>query len=194
MCTGRATSRASVIWKSWPPYVQPHTTLVCTDGHIEVTDVGEMSVEHHLLDKLKRRLRVAKEIDAKQHRANKATHDKKWVRATADALDIELDSDYSSECAPPFYSLKFSFHRSNQFSNGAVRSNKTRDSKLVQLKSELKELLNQPLIARGVSTRYITSGSRPVASAILAGECECFRSLRRAVFLIMYRPRGDDRR
>ncbi|KAF8268903.1 ATP-dependent RNA helicase, partial [Lactarius quietus] len=115
----------------------------------QVTDVGEMNVEHHLLDKLKRRLRVAKEIDGMQHRANKATHDKKWMRATADALDIELDSDYFT---------------------GADRSNKTRDSKLVQLKSELKELLNQPLIARGVSTRYITYGSRPVAPAILAGE------------------------
>jgi len=117
----------------------------------QVTDVGEMNVEHHLLDKLKRRLRVAKEIDVMQHRANKATHEKKWIRATADALDIELDSDYLSD-------------------DRADRSSKTRDSKLVQLKSELKELLNQPLVAKGVSTRYITSGSRPVASAILAGE------------------------
>jgi len=117
----------------------------------QVTDVGEMNVEHHLLDKLKRRLRVAKEIDVVQHRANKATHEKKWMRATADALDIELDSDYLSD-------------------DGADRSNKTRDSKLARLKSELKELLNQPLVAKGVSTRYITYGSRPVASAILAGE------------------------
>ncbi len=57
-----------------------------------------MNVEHHLLDKLKQRLRVAKEIDTMQHRANKANHEKKWMRATADALDIELDSDYSSGC------------------------------------------------------------------------------------------------
>ena len=62
-----------------------------------------MSVEHHLLDKLKRRLRVAKEIDTTQHRANKVTHEKRWMRATADALDIELDSDYMSECAPNFF-------------------------------------------------------------------------------------------
>ena len=62
-----------------------------------------MSVEHHLLDKLKRRLRVAKEIDTTQHRANKVTHEKRWMRATADALDIELDSDYMSECAPIFF-------------------------------------------------------------------------------------------
>lgn len=117
----------------------------------QVTDVGEMNVEHHLLDKLKRRLRVAKEIDTTKHRANKATHEKNWMRATADALDIELDSDYLSD-------------------NGEYRSSKAHDSKLIQLKAELKELLNQPLVARGVSTRYVTYGNRPVAPAILAGE------------------------
>ncbi|KAI9441437.1 ATP-dependent RNA helicase [Lactarius indigo] len=97
-----------------------------------------------LLDKLKRRLRIAKEIDAMQHRVNKATHEKKWIRATADALDIELDSDYLSD--------------------------KARGSRLVRLRADLKELLSQPLVARGVSTRYITYGSRPVAPAMLAGE------------------------
>ncbi|KAH8996729.1 ATP-dependent RNA helicase [Lactarius akahatsu] len=117
----------------------------------QVTDVEEMNVEHHLLDKLKRRLRVAKEIDAVQHRANKAIHEKKWMRVTADALDVELDSDYLSD-------------------NGADRSSRVRDSRLVRLRADLKELLSQPLVARGVSTRYITYGSRPVAPAILAGE------------------------
>ncbi|KAI9465910.1 ATP-dependent RNA helicase [Lactarius psammicola] len=117
----------------------------------QVSDIGEMNVEHHLLDKLKRRLRVAKEIDSMQHRANKANHEKKWMRATADALDIELDSDYVSD-------------------NGTERSSKAHGSRLVQLKAELKELLNQPVVARGVSTRYVTYGSRPVAPAILAGE------------------------
>lgn len=102
MRTGRTTGRSCVVWKSRPSCVQSHTAQLCTDEHTEVTDVGEMNVEHHLLDKLKRRLRVAKEIDVMKHRANKATHEKKWMRATADALDIELDSDYLSECAPRF--------------------------------------------------------------------------------------------
>ena len=105
MRTGRATSCASIVWKSRPSCVVSHIALVCTDGHLEVTDVEEMNVEHYLLDKLKRRLRVAKEIDSVQHRTNKATHEKKWMRATADALDIELDSDYLSECALTFLVL-----------------------------------------------------------------------------------------
>lgn len=75
-----------------------HLSLVCTDERIEVTNIPEMNVDHHFLDRLKVRLRVAKEIDAMQHRASKAAHDIKWMRATAEALDIELDSDYQSEC------------------------------------------------------------------------------------------------
>lgn len=33
-------------------------------------------------------------------------------------------------------------------------------------------MLSRPLIARGVSTRYITSGSRPIADDIIAGKGE----------------------
>jgi ATP-dependent RNA helicase DDX24/MAK5 len=64
-----------------------------------------MNVEHHFLDKLKGRIRVAKEIDTLQHRANKAKHEKKWMRAAAEALDIDLDSDYESEYVPSFSSI-----------------------------------------------------------------------------------------
>ena len=42
---------------------------------------------------------------------------------------------------------------------------------MCQLKAELRGLLKQPLVARGVSTRYITSGSNPIAHDMLAGEC-----------------------
>ena len=59
-----------------------------------------MNIEHHFLDKLKGRIRIAKEIDTLQHRDNKAKYEKKWMRATAEALDIELGSDYQSECVP----------------------------------------------------------------------------------------------
>jgi ATP-dependent RNA helicase DDX24/MAK5 len=79
-----------------------YLTSVCADDQPEVTDTPEMDVEHHFLDKLQVRIRIAKEIDALQHRENKAKHEKKWMRATAEALDIDLDSDYQSECALSF--------------------------------------------------------------------------------------------
>ena len=41
------------------------------------------------------------------------------------------------------------------------------------MKSELKHLLSRPLLAKGISARYITSGSRPIVDDLLAGEREC---------------------
>jgi ATP-dependent RNA helicase DDX24/MAK5 len=49
---------------------------------------------------------------------------------------------------------------------------KAKDLKNASLKAELKRLLAQPLVARGVSTRYITSGSRPIVDDLLAGDCK----------------------
>ena len=54
---------------------------------------------------------------------------------------------------------------------GSKRQIKAHEAKLVQLKAELRGLLKQPLVARGVSTRYVTSGSNPIAHDMLAGEC-----------------------
>jgi len=114
-----------------------------------------MNIEHHFLDKLKGRIRVAKEIDTRQHRDNKAKHEKKWMRATAEALDIELGSDYQSD---------------DDRAGGNKRLIKVHEAKLGELKAELRELLKQPLVARGVSTRYVTSGNNPIAHDMLAGE------------------------
>ncbi|KAI0002587.1 P-loop containing nucleoside triphosphate hydrolase protein [Russula compacta] len=123
----------------------------------QITDIPEMNIEHHFLDKLKVRIRVAKDIDTLQHRQNKVKHEKKWMRATAEALDIDLDSDYQSD---------------DDRIGPTKRQNKAHDVKLGQLKAELRQLLRQPLVARGVSMRYVTSGSHPIAHDILAGECK----------------------
>ena len=45
------------------------------------------------------------------------------------------------------------------------------------LKAELQEMLSRPSISRGVSTRYITSGSRLIADDIVAGKGESWRTL-----------------
>lgn len=58
----------------------------------------------------------------------------------------------------------------------AKQKRKAKNAKNAALKSELKQLLSQPLLARGVSTRYITGGSRPIVDDLIAGECKkgCF--------------------
>lgn len=45
-------------------------------------------------------------------------------------------------------------------------------AEIASLKNELSHLLSQPLVARGVSTKYITSGSRTVVDDIVAGTSE----------------------
>jgi ATP-dependent RNA helicase DDX24/MAK5 len=57
---------------------------------------------------------------------------------------------------------------------GNKRLIKAHEAKLSQLKAELRGLLKQPLVARGVSTRYVTSGSNPIAHNMLTGDCGWF--------------------
>lgn len=49
---------------------------------------------------------------------------------------------------------------------------KAKDHKMAAMKAELKHMLSQPLLATGISTRYITSGSRLIVDDLLAGECK----------------------
>ena len=52
-----------------------------------------MPVELYMLDKLKERIQLAREIDSAQHKAKKEKHERNWLRETAEAMEIELDSD-----------------------------------------------------------------------------------------------------
>jgi len=58
-----------------------------------------MNIELYMLDKLKARTQLARQIDVARHKANKVKHEKNWLKETADAMDIELDSDFADRCA-----------------------------------------------------------------------------------------------
>ena len=57
-----------------------------------------MSVELYMLDKLKARIQLARQIDAAQHKIKKENHEKHWLKEAADAMEIELDSDFALRC------------------------------------------------------------------------------------------------
>ncbi|KAF8635393.1 hypothetical protein AX15_000394 [Amanita polypyramis BW_CC] len=124
-------------------------------------EVPEMSVELSLLDKLKARVQLARQIDAAQHKVRKIKHDQRWMKETADVLGVELDSDIDSDLDGEKSSRK---------------KQKVQDGKTAVLKAQLKQMLSQPLLARGISTKYITSGSKPIVDDLLAGDCESFLS------------------
>jgi len=56
-------------------------------------EIPELPVERDLLDRLKARVELARQIDKMQHGAAKEKYDKNWLKETAEAMEIELDED-----------------------------------------------------------------------------------------------------
>ncbi|CAE7102344.1 unnamed protein product [Rhizoctonia solani] len=110
--------------------------------------IAELPVEHDILDRLKQRVQLARQIDLAQHKVKKDNHEQNWLKETADALEIELDSDFEAH---------------NEKSHQAKKNS----AKVQKLKLELKGLLSEPLVARGISRRYLTSGSRSIADDLV---------------------------
>ena len=46
-----------------------------------------------MLDRLKVRIQLARQIDAAKHKMKKENHEKRWLKEAAEAMEIELDSD-----------------------------------------------------------------------------------------------------
>ncbi|KAG8760841.1 ATP-dependent RNA helicase [Ceratobasidium sp. 428] len=113
--------------------------------------ITETAIEHDVLDRLKRRVQLARQIDAAQHKVKKDNHEKNWLKETAEALELELDSDMEEE-------------------NEQSRHAKKNSAKVQQLKQELKSLLAEPLVVRGISRKYITSGSRAVVDDLVSAQ------------------------
>ncbi|KLO11285.1 DEAD-domain-containing protein [Schizopora paradoxa] len=113
-------------------------------------EIPEMPIELDLLDKLKNRIQLAKKIDVAQHKVKKEKHEKNWLRETAEAMEIDLDSDLASE------------------EEESTNKRKEKDSQqTIALKAELKKLLAQPLVASGAYKKYLTSGSRAIVDDLL---------------------------
>lgn len=91
----------------------------------------------------------------------KKNHEKNWLKEAAEAMDIQMDTDESDA----------------DDGEGPTRSTKHQgsakfDPKIAKAKAELNALLKQPIMVRGISHRYITSGSRRVVDDIIAGNRE----------------------
>jgi ATP-dependent RNA helicase DDX24/MAK5 len=138
-----------------------------------------MNIELYMLDKLKTRVQAARQIDVTQHKANKEKYEKNWLKETADAMEVELDSDFDIRCAH-FYLLcllAFELHTLHSDAEGkpngpTKRQRKAASARIKDQKLQLKQLLAQPLLAQGILKRYITSGANPIVHELLAGESE----------------------
>ncbi|KAF5381368.1 hypothetical protein D9615_008304 [Tricholomella constricta] len=150
--TARATRKGFSLLMCAPDEKRVVRALLGNLGRQE-DEIPEISMELTLLDKLKHRVQLARKIETAHHKVKKANHDRNWMKETAAAMEIELDSDYLSDDEDKL----------------ANQKRKAKDAKNAALKAELKHLLSQPLIARGVFAKYITSGSRQIVDDLIAG-------------------------
>ncbi|BEJ10856.1 hypothetical protein CspHIS471_0102780 [Cutaneotrichosporon sp. HIS471] len=114
----------------------------------------DMPIEGGFLRSLKERVTVARELEKALHNTKKETYDKNWLREAAEAMDVDIDpsmlSDLEDDPDAPYAHRPIAKHD--------------------KLKAELASLLSQPLVARGVSARYPTSGSRIIVDDVLSGD------------------------
>ncbi|THU94511.1 DEAD-domain-containing protein [Dendrothele bispora CBS 962.96] len=118
-------------------------------------EIQEISIDLGMLDKLKARVQLARKIETAHHKVKKENHEKNWMKKTAEAMEIELDSDFASE---------------SDDDRPTKRQRKAKDVQNNAMKVELKKMLAQPLVAKGVSVRYITSGNNSIVDNLLAGD------------------------
>ncbi|KAK5670748.1 ATP-dependent RNA helicase [Batrachochytrium dendrobatidis] len=120
----------------------------------------DFPVDMSTFSKIKQRLEIAKQIDAFQHKEKKVRNEQEWFRKAAEEADILISDDEDQAQGNKR-------HRSNgvddldndtHVERGAVLNAKERQ-KLKNLKSQLKELLEQPIMPRGISSLYLTSNS-----------------------------------
>jgi len=122
-------------------------------------DVPELSVDHDILSKLKERVALARQIDNAQHNVKKKNHERNWLIETAEALEIELDDDLLGNGAAD--------DDDGQRRARGSQSSSKQDAKVSSMKAQLKAMIAQPIIARGISARYLTSGSRSVVEDLI---------------------------
>ncbi|KAJ3862205.1 ATP-dependent RNA helicase [Lentinula novae-zelandiae] len=118
-------------------------------------EIQEMSIDLGMLDKLKARVQLARKIETTHHKSKKTKHERTWMKEAAEAMEIELDSDFASD---------------SDGDNPNKRQRKVDQATTAALKAQLKQMLAQPLIARGISAKYITSGSNHIVDELISGE------------------------
>ena len=67
----------------------PLTSLLGLDD-----DLVELPVDYSVLDELKKRIELAKQVESSQHKATKEAHEDNWLRQAAEAMEIDVDSDF----------------------------------------------------------------------------------------------------
>jgi len=104
-------------------------------------DLPTFPVDHSYLSNLKRRIRLASDISKLRHQVKKVANENNWYHKAAKELDIELDDQI------------------RDIEKAKAANNKDIQKKEMQLRTELDQLLRQPLKAH---SNFIVSQSYPL--------------------------------
>ncbi|KAJ2768060.1 ATP-dependent RNA helicase, partial [Coemansia nantahalensis] len=109
-------------------------------------DIAAFPVDLDLVARLGARVDLARDVELREHKLSKRTHERNWFKKNAEELDIELDSD---------------FMPSSDDERGveAKREEKQDKQQTKALKAKLAQLLDKPVLGRGVSERYLSSSA-----------------------------------
>ncbi|KAJ2743083.1 ATP-dependent RNA helicase [Coemansia sp. BCRC 34301] len=108
-------------------------------------DISLFPVDLDLVGKLRPRVDLAREIDLKEHKMNKESHEKNWFKKNAEEMDIELDSDFMSSS-------------DDEYGGKAPQTEKHQKQLVQSLKARLNQMLAKKVMGRGISARYLSSG------------------------------------
>ncbi|KAJ2642214.1 ATP-dependent RNA helicase [Coemansia sp. RSA 1694] len=108
-------------------------------------DISLFPVDLDLVGKLRPRVDLAREIDLKEHKMNKESHEKNWFKKNAEEMDIELDSDFMSSS-------------DDEYGGKAPQTEKHQKQLVHSLKARLGQMLAKKVMGRGISARYLSSG------------------------------------
>ncbi|KAJ2883434.1 ATP-dependent RNA helicase, partial [Coemansia asiatica] len=108
-------------------------------------EIAPFPVDLDLVGRLNPRVKLAREINALEHKLNKNTHERNWFKKHAEEMDIELDSDFlpSSD---------------DERGSEIKHSEKVDKMQIKSAKARLSKLMAQKILGRGISSRYLSSG------------------------------------
>ncbi|TIB84161.1 P-loop containing nucleoside triphosphate hydrolase protein [Wallemia mellicola] len=135
--------------------------IINIDSFSYTTDNGlsHLQIQFNILDQLKARINLATKIEATRHKTTKAKFDSNWEKEAADALGVDLDSDHEE--------TQYNSRGQKKKRVGVANLTDKEENALEKQKAELKKLLSQPLMIRGVSSKYLTTNQSTLANEMV---------------------------
>ncbi|KAJ2724669.1 ATP-dependent RNA helicase [Coemansia sp. Benny D115] len=108
-------------------------------------DIKPFPVDLDLVGRLQPRVELARDIELREHRLNKAAHERNWFKKNAKELDIELDSDFMPS------------DDEGDRASDLRREEKQQKQQIKAARARLAQMLRQKVLGRGMATQYLSS-------------------------------------